>query len=586
MKKGFIIFIFFLSFFATNGQEKKKDPIVKTEVVNIITTYNPKISDAKKIKKNPTIKLLGKSKKKKLEYHIFSAPVASTFIPKTGVIKGVDLGVKERIYHNYVVAGYGNYASPYAEFFLYHKVRFNNEVGLSGKYNSSAENVKNSVLNSSFSNFNAAAYYKQEGRDFNWKVGLNTEINSYNWYGLPALNFNQSVINSIDEQQKYNYFNLHGTIKFEDSFIDFGKVSLSSFVDSFGSSEILADINTKLDFPLDFISNYLHTISVKAGVEYLKGKFTTDYQTINNINYSILTAKLHPEYNLKFNNISIKTAFTMFLSLDTENKANNLLLFPDIFIHAPIIKNYLTAYGGFSGDLHTNTYKDFTKENPYVSPTLFITQTAETSNLFVGFKGNITNNISFNLKASTKKEEDKPLFLRNNSKSNGATVTSKEILLKGYEYGNSFGVYYDDVKTTTFFAEAAYDYSKNISFQTMVAYNNYSTTNALEKWNLPSLEASFLAKYTQQKWYATATTFYVSERKDATYIAEFPSSISGVQRLASFVDLNLNGGYHFNDKFSAFLRLNNVLNTKYQRFANFDTQGFQVLGGLTYKFDF
>jgi hypothetical protein len=48
----------------------------------------------------------------------------------------------------------------------------------------------------------------------------------------------------------------------------------------------------------------------------------------------------------------------------------------------------------------------------------------------------------------------------------------------------------------------------------------------------------------------------------------------------------LNGGYHFNDRFSAFLRLNNLLHTEYQRFANFDTQGFQVLGGITYKFDF
>ena len=32
--------------------------------------------------------------------------------------------------------------------------------------------------------------------------------------------------------------------------------------------------------------------------------------------------------------------------------------------------------------------------------------------------------------------------------------------------------------------------------------------------------------------------------------------------------------------------INNALNTDYQRFANFNTQGFQILGGITYKFDF
>ena len=80
--------------------------------------------------------------------------------------------------------------------------------------------------------------------------------------------------------------------------------------------------------------------------------------------------------------------------------------------------------------------------------------------------------------------------------------------------------------------------------------------------------------------------FYVDKRSDALYDAEFPSGFKAIETLNSFVDLNLDGGYHFNDKFSTFLRVNNIMNTKYQRFANFDTQGLQVLGGITYKFDF
>ena len=111
-------------------------------------------------------------------------------------------------------------------------------------------------------------------------------------------------------------------------------------------------------------------------------------------------------------------------------------------------------------------------------------------------------------------------------------------------------------------------------------------TNAIEKWNLPTMQASFLGKYKEDKWFATTNMFYVSERKDALYNAQFPSSLRGIETINSFIDVNLNGGYHFNDKFSAFLKANNILNTKYQRFANFDTQGFQILGGITYKFDF
>jgi hypothetical protein len=79
--------------FAQNDNKQVKDTI-KTEVINVITSYTPTISDAFKIKKNPKITLDGKTKKKQLEYKIFSAPVASTFIPKSGVLKRINMGIK------------------------------------------------------------------------------------------------------------------------------------------------------------------------------------------------------------------------------------------------------------------------------------------------------------------------------------------------------------------------------------------------------------------------------------------------------------------------------------------------------------
>ena len=49
---------------------------------------------------------------------------------------------------------------------------------------------------------------------------------------------------------------------------------------------------------------------------------------------------------------------------------------------------------------------------------------------------------------------------------------------------------------------------------------------------------------------------------------------------------SLNGGYHFNDSLSAFITLNNLLGTAYERYANYNVLGFQALAGVTYKFDF
>jgi hypothetical protein len=590
MKKGFLIFLVVSGLFNTMAQEKPvketaKDS-VKTEIVNVVTRYNPKIADASKIKTNPKIKLLKKSEKQKLEYRIFSVPVASTFIPKSGVIKGIDVGVRERIYKNFVAASFGNYASPYLEAFLYHSTRFENEFGISANYSSSEDTIQNTLLNSTFSNFKAAAYYKQEDRYFDWKVSLKSEINNYNWYGLPNLNFTTAIINSIEEEQVYNYFELGGELNFEDSYIDYAKVALSYFTDTYHSNEVLLGINGKLNLPLDFLQLHINDIGIPTSLELLKGEFKNSYKEQNPINYSLITAKIQPEYAFSHKILSVKYGAKFIVSLDTENKATNFFVFPELHIRSSIIKNYLNAYGGFTGDLHTNTYKSFTEENPFVSPTLFMTQTAEKSNFFIGIKSKVNNALSFHLKISTKNEEDKPLFIRNNSKSDGTNQIANGNPIKGYEYGNSFGVFYDDVKTTTLFAEVAYDFTKRITFAANIQQDSYTVNNAIKPFNLPSLQASFTAKYKSNKWYATSNVFYVSERKDVNYNGSFPSSFSEITTVDSFIDVNLGGGYHFNDRFSAFLRLNNILDTQYERFANFETQGFQILGGVSYKFDF
>ena len=238
------------------NNEKAKDTL-KTEVVEVVTTYNPKIADANKLKNNPSVKLLEKTKKQPLKYNIFSVPVASTFVPKSGVVKGIDVGLKERIYDNFIAAGFGNYTSPYFETFLHKHTRFKSEFGLSARYNASFDNIANTVLNSHFSNFGASVFYKQDERYFDWKVTLNSERNQYNWYGITPNSFAINSLNSIEENQTYNYFNVDGEIDLLDSYIDKSNFSFSYFSDVFNSSEFLVSLDTDLDIPISFIRKNL-----------------------------------------------------------------------------------------------------------------------------------------------------------------------------------------------------------------------------------------------------------------------------------------------------------------------------------------
>ena len=93
-------------------------------------------------------------------------------------------------------------------------------------------------------------------------------------------------------------------------------------------------------------------------------------------------------------------------------------------------------------------------------------------------------------------------------------------------------------------------------------------------------------EYKKDKWYASSNIFLVGNRQDVLFNGAFPSTIAGIQTLDAYLDVNINGGYHFNDFFTGFLKLNNLLGINYERYANFNVQGFQILAGVTYKFDF
>lgn len=570
---------------AAQDHSKKKDT-VKTEVVEIETRYNPKIADANKIVKKPTIKILEKSKRKKLVYSIFSAPVASTFVPKTGVVKGIDVGVKERIFNNFVALGYGNYASPYTEMYFHYNSKFENDFGLHLKYSGSQENLRNSVLNSTFSNIETTVFYSQNERFYKWKTYLSAKRNSYNWYGLPDLNFSTLAIGQIEEQQNYNQFNLGGEISFEDSKIEIVKFDLQYFTDAWNSSELYADGSAIFKFPVDFLFRNSNEISISTQMEYLRGRFQQSYSSDAPLDHHFLTLNASPRYKFKWGAIAIDLGTKLFLSFDIENDLQHFLVYPDVNVQFPIVKDFVSVYGGISGGLTTNNFASFTEQNPYVSPTLFMTQTNQKYHAFGGIKALATNDLSVHLGISRKNEEDKPLFIRNNSKSDGATTSLNGSDLKGFEYGNSFSVIYDDVITMTFAGELAYEASKYLSVSTSLRYHVFDTRNSAEAWNLPNTEASILAKFKKKNWYGSASINYFGDRKDALFSGIYPSNTIGIQTIAGFVDANLNGGYHFNDQFTVFVKINNFINGKYQQFANFDVQGFQAILGLSYKFDF
>ncbi|MCF2873471.1 MULTISPECIES: hypothetical protein [unclassified Tenacibaculum] len=591
MKKHLGFLVLFVTLIA-NAQEKKatekaKDTIIKTEVVNVVTSYVPKITDAFKIKQKPIIKHTKETQKKELKYQIFSVPVASTFIPKSGTMKKINLGKRERLYPNYFSIGLANKIAPYLEAYVRRNERFNSEYGAHIKFLLSADPVENTRLSSTFYNASLNLFYAQQERFFNWKAGVKAERNKYNWYGLPGnITFTDATISAIEEEQAYNNFKVFGTIKFDDTDFKEANGSITYFSDALSSNEFFIDGNALFEFRLsEIIHRDLNDLSLNTTISYLGTKFDKAYDSQTQLKHSFFVVGAHPTYKFNVKNLAIKIGAKSYFAMDLENSKNNFLIYPDVELSYPVVKDFANVFVGAGGDVDITSYQSIVEQNPYVSPTQNLLLKNTKYSVFGGIKGKLDAQFSYNFKASYSNIENNPFFALNQSKSNGSnTAGSNAFSFLGYEYGNSFTTVYDDIKLLNFFGEVAYNGFKNLTVGFNGQFNSFTLTNQLEAWNAPKMQGEIFGTYKTEKWYAGANLYFIGERKGKLFDV-LPAQTFNTINLKSYFDVNFNGGYNFSDSFSVFLNLNNVLNNSYQRFNNFNVQGFQVMGGATWKFD-
>jgi hypothetical protein len=250
-----------------------------------------------------------------------------------------------------------------------------------------------------------------------------------------------------------------------------------------------------------------------------------------------------------------------------------------------LVEDIMVAFAGAEGNLNQNSYADFVSQNPFVSPTLLVSPTDNTFDVYAGLRGKVAESVSFSTKVSWNNEKNKPFFISNRY---DTTITDP----KGYHYANSFGVVYDNLNTLSISGELRADFSKNTSLSLNGMYQSFSVSDQEEAWNLPQLRVSstFNTNITD-KLYTGIQLFFVGERTDLvtvknTAILTPETFFQQKETLDSYFDLNAHIGYKYNKRFTAFLKGNNLANQQYNRWANFPVQGIQVLVGAQYKFDF
>jgi len=576
-----LIAIFGLSQFSQAQDEEQDD--IGTETVTVTKAYSPTISDAFKIKSVPNLNDSIVLQKKKIEYNIFSVPVASTFAPAKGKASAVKKMPAPELFNSYASAGAGNPSNAMAKFYTSRAINRDERLDLGLNHNSSRATIDGVDLESKYANTEIDASYSKRESDMNWGANVGLQHQLYNWYGLPSGVFDLPTITSIDERQNYFMGEVGGYINVEDAYFKNAKLKYRRFWDAVESGENRLVFGTGLEFPVGEES-----FGINLNVDYVGGSFANaDVNSIINdgeIKYSNIQVGINPTLRMLRDDLTLNLGVNIVYGMDMEQSESNFYIYPAVTASYRLLDDNVIVYGGIEGELRQNSYYDLVEENPFVSPTLDIRPTDAQYDAYVGLKGQLLPNLSYNIKGSYTAENSRPLFKLNPQNS----FRNDE---KGYYYGNSFEVFYDDIKTLGLFGELNVDVNRNFTLGINAEVYEYNTETDNPAWNLPNLKGSLFMDYQiDENWYMGANLFYVGEREDfSTTVVQNPPP-GGVDAtriiLDSYFDANAHVGYRVNNQLSIFVKAANIANNNYQKWANYPVQGLQILGGVTYKFDF
>jgi hypothetical protein len=458
-----------------------------------------------------------------------------------------------KIYSGYVSAGYGNYASPYLEGTITNKRDKNKFYGAKLFHHSFGSGPVGGG-NSSSGSTELRAFGKTFGRAIAAGGFLSFENRTNKFYGeLPG------VFRGSGVRQSYSIFGLGAEINnTSTSNLDYSlKAGYSYLSDNFSSSES--------EWGLNFNSSY----------QFKKTRFDL------HVDYFLLTRKFEPQASKARHLFKIKPAyqFSVLENLrltigsniafqnDTLGVVKSINLYPHIMANYELSSS-MQAYAGLTGDMDKVSLHSLSRENSWIMQNVLLNHTNRTVEFLAGLKGKLATKIAFHAGFATANLKNL-YFYRND-------------FIKDEE----FSVVYDQGNTQriNLFAELGYSSVEKVKMAFRGDYFGYSTDKEAEAWHRPTYRVGFIAAYNIYSKILLDVDFIVQGGMKALSIDQPLSGTFKTVTLSSATELNLKASYLVSDRFSVFVKGNNLLDNQYQLYLYYPVRGFQAMAGLTWSF--
>jgi outer membrane receptor protein involved in Fe transport len=129
----------------------------------------------------------------------------------------------------------------------------------------------------------------------------------------------------------------------------------------------------------------------------------------------------------------------------------------------------------------------------------------------------------------------------------------------------------------TFSGELKFNVNQHIEIGFRGNVYSYSLTAEKEAWHLPSYDAALFSTV------RLADRIYIRGGYFATSARNARDLNSKEFVLAAINDVNLGFEYRYKKNISGFIRVNNILNQRYELWNNYRAQGLNALAGITFS---
>jgi hypothetical protein len=286
--------------------------------------------------------------------------------------------------------------------------------------------------------------------------------------------------------------------------------------------------------------------------------------------YSVLI--LNPYYSIERTNWNVRLGLKSSFSFVHGNLVNPSA---DVRAEWKPFPKFLSIYAGINGDYEVNTLNKIFSENPYLYSDVRVNDTYSPYNLFAGIKLKPVYNLLLDAYVEFRQIDNQYFFVNKEYRLVNSALTMP--LVDSLLFINRFNVIYSSASVFKIGVRANYNLQNFLNVELKGAYNNWNVSTEQYAWNKPKYEAELNTNVRiNPNFNVSANVYYQGER----YAKLGNTAI----RMHDKVDINLGASYSYLNWFTAFAKINNLINNQYQNFYGYDVQGTNAMIGAAFTF--